>query len=563
MTGPADPKKESTVLLARLAVRHGMLDQASVDRVLEFRRRRGSVLPLGELLLQLGHITREQFDRLMALHRAARESREEAKRFGEMVVSRGLAAPELVGACLKEQAELAARGIFKNLGELLVERGAITPDQVKGLLGEQDRAIAYCPQCGEKYNVLRPWLGDVRCPSDGAYLTEADRDSSVGVAATLEGGGPAAGSPVGMEIGGCRILELIAKGSMGSVYKAKHEGLNRYVAVKLLPSVSRNPDLVKRLLFEARAVAKVEHPNIVQVYDVGFQRGYFFIVMQLLRGQTLEERLEESGALDLKTALEITRDVAQGLGAAHARGVIHRDIKPTNIVLAEDGRARLTDFGLAQDVEDPEEQLGLIVGTPYYMSPEQWLGHKADERSDLYSLGVILYQMATGRRPFQSDSIADLMHQHLKVAPPSPKAHDPTLPDGFCAIVKKLMAKPPAKRYADAAALLVDVERVLRGEDPEAMREFGAFVRCGFCETFNPVTERRCKVCGEPIHVGGGPLEIALRPDEFKCPGCGGLNRKDARACSGCRKPFCVRCRRRLAVLRGYCERCMTHVRRR
>ena len=149
------------------------------------------------------------------------------------------------------------------------------------------------------------------------------------------------------------------------------------------------------------------------------------------------------------------------------------------------------------------------------------------------------------------------------MAPRSPKEYDESLPDGLCALVKKMMAKPPGKRYAGAPAFLADLEKVIRGEDPDAVQEFGTFVRCGFCETFNPVTERRCKVCGEHLHVAGGPLEIAVRPDEFKCPGCGALNGKNARACGRCRKVFCARCRRRLAVLRGYCERCMSHARRR
>jgi tRNA A-37 threonylcarbamoyl transferase component Bud32 len=558
-----DRKNGSTVLIARIAVREKMTDQSTVDRVLELRRSRNSTMSLGELLVQLGHITPEQFKRLQSLHRTSPDSREEEKLFGETVVSRGLASREQVGACLKEQAELEAKGIFKNLGEILVERKILTADQVKGLLGEQDRAIAFCPKCGEKYNVSLPWRGGVKCPADGTALVSADRDAAVGVAATLEPGGPPAGSPIGMEVGGCRIVELIARGAMGAVYKAKHEGLSRYVAVKLLPSVSKDPELVRRLLFEARAVAKVEHPNIVQVYDVGFQKGYFFIVMQLLRGQTLEERMGGAGTMDLPTALEIAKEVALGLGAAHARGVIHRDIKPANIMISEDGRARLTDFGLAQDVEDPEDQQGLIVGTPFYMSPEQWLGHRADERSDLYSLGVILYQMTTGHRPFESESVADLMNQHLKSAPRSPKEFDGGLPDGFCALVKKMLAKPPAKRYPNVPAFLADLEKVMQGEDPDALQEFGAVVRCGFCETFNPVSEKRCKVCGEYLRGAGGPLEIALREDEFKCPGCGGANRKDARSCAKCRKPFCLRCHRRLAVLRGYCERCMTHARRR
>jgi serine/threonine-protein kinase len=332
--------------------------------------------------------------------------------------------------------------------------------------------------------------------------------------------------------------------------------------VKLLPSVSNDPEMVKRLLFEARAIAKLEHPNIVQVYDVGFQRGYFFIVMQLLKGQTLEERLTEEKQLPVPTALEIIQDVAQGLAAAHAKGIIHRDLKPANIMLTEDGRARLTDFGLAQDAENPDGREGLIVGTPYYMSPEQWLGHKADERSDLYSVGVILYQMVTGQRAFQGETVNELMHQHLKVVAPSMKHYDPELADGLCAMVKKMIAKPPKKRYPHMPEFLDDLRKVSMGEDPDALAEFGQMVKCSFCETMNAMSEKKCKVCGENLGDAAGPLEIAARPDEFKCPGCGALNRKGTRICGGCRKHFCARCKIRVAVLRNFCHHCVPHLRR-
>jgi serine/threonine-protein kinase len=297
------------------------------------------------------------------------------------------------------------------------------------------------------------------------------------------------------------------------------------------------------------------------VYDVGFQRGYFFIVMQLLKGQTLEERLAESGAMPVPTALDIIKDVAQGLQAAHQKGIIHRDLKPANIMMTEDGRARLTDFGLAQDAENPDGREGLIVGTPYYMSPEQWLGHKADERSDLYSLGIILYQMVTGRRAFQGETVNELMHQHLKVVAPSPKQHDPALADGLCAMIKKMISKPPKKRYQNMDELMADLSKVSQGEDPDALGEFGQVTKCSFCETFNPAGEKKCKVCGENLDASG-PLEIVARADEFKCPGCGAINRKGTRSCSGCRKHFCARCKIRVAVLRNFCHHCVPHLRR-
>jgi hypothetical protein len=559
---------ESNVRAGKIAVRSGMVDQGTVDRALHLLEARESQVSLGELLLQLGHITPEQFKELMALHHASAPSHpaadvlDESGLFGEAIVSRGLATPDQVADALREQAELAAQGIFKNLGELLVARKVLSPEQVKTLLQEQDQFIMTCPKCNERYNVLKGWEGKAKCPSDSTALVEMPKTGAVGVAATLGGSGETPDSPIGMEAGGCRIVELIGRGSMGAVYKAKHVGLNRYVAVKLLPSISNDPELVKRLLFEARAIAKLEHPNIVQVYDVGFQRGYFFIVMQLLKGQTLEERLAETGAMPVPTALDIIKDVALGLQAAHQKGIIHRDLKPANIMMTEDQRARLTDFGLAQDAENPDGREGLIVGTPYYMSPEQWLGHKADERSDIYSLGIILYQMVTGRRAFQGETVNELMHQHLKVVAPSPKQHDPALADGLCAMIKKMISKPPKKRYQNMDELMADLTKVSQGEDPDALAEFGQVTKCSFCETFNPAGEKKCKVCGENLGDAGGPLEIVARADEFKCPGCGAINRKGSRSCAGCRKHFCGRCKIRVAVLRNFCHHCVPHLRR-
>jgi hypothetical protein len=559
-------RTDSNVRVADLAVDRKMVDRGTADRALHLLEARDSQISVAELLLQLGHITAEQFKELMAAHHASTQpgdgTLDESRLFGETVVGRGLATPDQINDALREQAELAAKGTFKNLGELLIARRILTSEQVKTLIHDQDQVIMMCPACGEKYNVLKQWLGKAKCPSDSTLLTEIQTSASVGVAATLGAAGDAPGSPIGMEAGGCRIVELIGRGSMGAVYKAKHVGLNRYVAVKLLPSVSNDPEMVKRLLFEARAIAKLEHPNIVQVYDVGFQRGYFFIVMQLLKGQTLEERLVEEKVIPVPTALEIIQDVANGLAAAHAKGIVHRDLKPANIMLTEDGKARLTDFGLAQDAENPDGREGLIVGTPYYMSPEQWLGHKADERSDLYSLGVILYQMVTGHRAFQGETVNELMHQHLKVVAPSPKHYDSELADGLCAMIKKMIAKPPKKRYPHVPEFMDDLKKVAQGEDPDALAEFGQMVKCQFCETFNAITDKKCKICGETLGDAGGPLEIAARPDEFKCPGCGALNRKGSRVCGGCRKHFCARCKIRVAVLRSYCHHCVPHLRR-
>jgi len=169
----------------------------------------------------------------------------------------------------------------------------------------------------------------------------------------------------------------------------------------------------------------------------------------------------------------------------------------------------------------------------------------------------------TGRRAFEGETVNELMHQHLKIAPVSPKKIDPELSDGLCALIKKMIAKPPRKRYPTMREFVLDLQKVIGGQDPDALGEFGTMVKCGFCETFNPIGDKKCKVCGESLHAAGGPIEIVARPDEFKCPGCGGLNRRGSRVCGSCRKAFCARCKQRLAVLKGFCHHCMPHLRRR
>src|ERR1043166_5679059 len=279
--------------------------------------------------------------------------------FGKRAVELGFATPAQIVAALRVQAERAALGRHQNLGEILVEQKVMTLQQVRDILAEEFYAIMVCPACSERFNVPRDRQGPISCPTDGSPLTSAASGQEIGVVATLR----PFEAPAGLELGGCKIVELLGKGAMGAVYKAKQLGLNRYVAVKLLPSSSQDPTFVRRLLVEARAIASLEHPRIVQVYDVGCEKGYFYMVMQLLHGQTLDDRLRGRGAPALRDSLLLVKELAEGLAAAHGAGIIHRDLKPANIFITEDGRARLTDFGLAR-LGGTKDELGeFVVGT--------------------------------------------------------------------------------------------------------------------------------------------------------------------------------------------------------
>jgi serine/threonine-protein kinase len=323
---------------------------------------------------------------------------------------------------------------------------------------------------------------------------------------------------------------------MSAVYKARHVALGRDVALKLLPSATTDPTFARRLLFEARTIARLDHPNLVQVFDVGFQDGWFFMVMKLVRGRSLEDRLLEDPRPPLDDALSIMRDVARGLDAAHREGVIHRDLKPANVLVTEDGRACLTDFGLSRDSAVPDELDGLIVGTPCYMAPEIWQGEAVDGRTDLYSLGVIAYQMATGRRPFEAGTLAELQAQHLAGKAKAPRSLNPDCSPGLQAVMGKLMARSPDRRYADAAALLADLDRMARGLDPQALAGSSRRLKCGFCEALNRSDAAKCETCGEPLGAAAAaPLELALRKGEAACRACGAIFRAGLRACPSCR----------------------------
>jgi serine/threonine protein kinase len=278
--------------------------------------------------------------------------------------------------------------------------------------------------------------------------------------------------------------------------------------------------------------------------------------MQLLKGRTLMKRIEE-GVVDLDTAVGIARQIAFGLDAVHSKGIIHRDLKPENIMALEDGTIKIMDFGLAKEVETLDKLSGFVVGTPYYMPPEQWAGKSVDHRSDLYSLGVILYFLLTMKKPFEGKTIAELMRLHLKAAPMPASAAGKNVPEALSYVAAKMMAKDPARRYQSAKEVLEELDRFRRGEPVRAMQETRRYVKCGFCDTLNPPTNTECKICGEDLRGGAGPLDIELRAGEFKCPGCMNIIDRVRAVCPYCKKPFCMTCKTRLAVAGRYCETCV------
>ena len=260
-----------------------------------------------------------------------------------------------------------------------------------------------------------------------------------------------------------RIERTIASGGAGTVYEAFDTLLERSVALKELYDTEDDIiDQKQRFQAEARILASFNHPHIVPIYDMFDEGGNFWLVMELLSGGDLSGRLQQHKALPVVDCLKITRDIASGLACAHAQGLVHRDIKPGNILFARDGSLRITDFGIAKaNRSNVKTQQGLILGSPGYMSPEQAAGESVDARSDLYSLGITLYQMLTGQVPFEGDTTAVLL-KHITQIPDKPSQLNPALPAALDVLVMKMLAKKPDDRFQDCQQVVDLINRMFR-----------------------------------------------------------------------------------------------------
>src|SRR5664279_1906050 len=275
------------------------------------------------------------------------------------------------------------------------------------------------------------------------------------------------------------LKHLIARGGMAEVYRAHDRLLDRPVALKVLfPELSIDRSFVERFRREAQAAANLSHPNIVPVFDWGEDSGTYFIVMEFIDGRPLSAILKTAGALSADRTADIGAPVAAALGYAHKHGVIHRDVKPGNVLITDEGQVKVTDFGIARAINTEESltQTGAVMGTATYFSPEQAEGVGVDARSDIYSLGVVLFEMATGRPPFLGDTPVAVASKHVRDHPPAPRELNPAIPPTFEAIILKSMAKDPAHRYPTAEDLRADLLRFNEGRTVLAMDDATALL---------------------------------------------------------------------------------------
>ncbi|MEM9347661.1 MAG: protein kinase [Planctomycetota bacterium] len=278
------------------------------------------------------------------------------------------------------------------------------------------------------------------------------------------------------QIPGYQMLSRLGAGAMATVYKARQLSLDRIVAIKVLPQKhSNDPNFIQRFYDEGKAAAKLNHANIVGAYDVGQAGEYHYFVMEYVDGRTVYDDISGKGAYSEEEALRITSDVAQALNHAHAQGFIHRDVKPKNIMITDDGTVKLADMGLARAVTDreaAEAEAGKAYGTPYYISPEQIRGEiEIDFRADIYALGATAYHMVTGRVPFEGPNPSAVMRKHLSEEVEPPDHINESLSSGLSEIIEICMAKSPKKRYSTTEDLLHDLEAVQRGEPPVIARK--------------------------------------------------------------------------------------------
>jgi serine/threonine protein kinase len=263
-------------------------------------------------------------------------------------------------------------------------------------------------------------------------------------------------------LGKYRLVQRLGAGGMGVVFLAEDTVLRRMVAIKLLAGSNNTPHLVQRFLREARAAAQISHPHVVSIFDVNTVGEVAYLVMELLSGGSVQEHLSHLGPLPWEQAVRFTIEAARGLAAAHRAGLIHRDVKPSNLLLSEEGTVKVADFGLVKMFDSGAGALSSsshLLGTPHFMSPEQCKGEAIDERSDIYGLGATLYVLLTGKMLYHAENTYGLLFAHCSTPPPDPRTHTPNLPEQLPTILRRALAKTRAERYPNMTAFADDLER--------------------------------------------------------------------------------------------------------
>jgi len=384
--------------------------------------------------------------------------------FGKLAVALGFLAPEDLEKILRIQADLHKIGVDRRLGELLLEKRILSREQVLLVLRAQGKRIMTCHSCRKSYNVhhykptetytCKHCTAELSLPAKPVTPSVSDSITIATTSLRKKTGKPRTKPTVSPELvhllSGYEIVKRLGQGGMGTVYKARDLIGSRWVAVKLLaPFLASDQEYVKRFFQEARNLQKLHHPNIVAAYDAGVTGEQKFFVMEFVDGPSLEDVLHKKGVLKEATALEVVRQVAQALDYAWNHQIIHRDIKPQNIMLSQDRTVKLCDLGLSKDVTSDISltMTGSVNCSPPYASPEQAQGLRdMDIRSDVYSLGVSLFQMVCGELPFKGNAPGQFLIQHVTKAPPEPRTKNPKVSGAVSDLILRMLEKDPKGR---------------------------------------------------------------------------------------------------------------------
>jgi serine/threonine protein kinase len=437
-----------------LAVQSGLTTLERVNESVEIQRkmRQMGIVPkkIAQIMVEKGYLTAQQAQHIMQIQKKTGIARDctlecvatahkKEVTFGSVAIEHGLTTLDRVGECLLIQQEMRTMGLVpKKIATIMVEKKYLTEEQAKLIMRAQAR-------------------------KRGGYVL----------------------------IPGYKILSKLAQGAFGSVFRAVQVALDRPVAIKILPSrLAKDPESVERFRKEARIVAKMRHPNIVQCIDAGFHDGLYYMVMELIEGPTLEQVVEMGGPVGTKRAIEIMFHVGRALNHAQENGLVHRDIKPANIIIDDAGVAKLCDLGLARVVTEgvPKDEMGLFMGTPDYMPPEVGRGAPdIDIRADIYAFGATMYHAVTGRVPFPGKTVVEIVSKHMAEDALPPCEVNRSVPASLSDLLVKMMAKDRGKRVQSPRELL----RELEGVSQNAMRSP--------VPEFNPVTSKTVILPVQPL----------------------------------------------------------------
>ncbi len=480
---------ETDGLVGKLALQKGLISSAQLKECLAEQaalQAAGQKRPVGVIMVSRGLMKDEDLLDLLEEQRKYlseranyTQVRKEDFLFGQILIKQGVASSDDINRALRGQAEAAERGDMPvpRLGQILMDMGISDEKAVQQTLKIQYKTLYECPGCTLKYNLVEADPSkQYRCKKCDAILTAKPPGGGVKADESAYGLKLEVAEDVPAEVAEAErdernhfdkyiLIAQVGRGGMGTVYKAYQKELKRTVAIKVLRG--GDEETRRRFTREAQTAARLKHPNIVSVYEIGTWHTVPYLTMEFIDGQPLDDL----GRLPLKKGCQILRDVAMAIHFAHQKGVIHRDLKPQNILIDKDGRAYVTDFGLAREFAEGKNLTldGIVVGTPAYMSPEQARGDRnLDGRSDVSSLGCVLYELLTDQQPYTGQTPMDIAIAVIHKEPVPPRKVDDTIPPDIEAVCLKALEKPRELRYPTARAFAEDLQRFIEGEPVRA-----------------------------------------------------------------------------------------------